>query len=199
MTTEGVVKFSCHWNRRPPEPGWPPQELNRWRSRLHALGLVGVYPNRIGYGNVSQRAEYPGQFVISGTQTGAWEQLGPEHYTRVVSVDLAGNAVTCEGPIRASSESLTHAVIYQSIPAVQCVFHVHHAALWTRLLHHLPTTSEAAAYGTPELARELLRLGRELAGQACGLVVMGGHPEGLLAFAEQPEQAGSLLLKYLAE
>lgn len=199
MTTEGVVKFTCQWVHKPPAQEGPPAELNRWRSRLFALGLVGVYPNRIGYGNVSQRIKGTNSFIISGTQTGHLEVLGAEHYTQVTAIDLDRNFVACEGPVQASSESLSHVALYLALPAVQCVFHVHHAGLWTKLAHQLPTTADAAAYGTPELARELLRLGQKLAGQNSGLVVLGGHPEGLMAFGETPDQAGSLLLRYLAE
>ncbi len=199
MASEGVVKFRCQWVYKPPAPDWPPADLNRWRSKLFALGLVGVYPNHIGFGNVSQRIAGTNSFIVSGTQTGQYETLGAEHYTRVTAVELERNFVACEGPVQASSESLSHVALYLALPASQCVFHVHHPGLWTKLAHKLPTTADHAAYGTPELARELLRVGQGLANKISGLVVMGGHPEGLMAFGPTPDQAGSQLLRYLAE
>ena len=73
MIDEGYIKFSIKWSK-----GSPPQHpdldhLNTIRTKLHKLGLIGVYDNGIGYGNLSIRSEKPEAFIISGTATGAKE------------------------------------------------------------------------------------------------------------------------------
>jgi hypothetical protein len=58
----------------------------------------------------------------------------------------------------ASSESLTHAAVYSGDGAAGAVIHCHADALWQRLVGRVPTTSAEVAYGTPEMAGEVLRL-----------------------------------------
>ena len=59
---EGVIRFDCRWTREAIEmdPGLL-QEINRWRSRLRELDLIGVLPGGVGFGNLSARYERPGQ------------------------------------------------------------------------------------------------------------------------------------------
>ncbi|MBK9456927.1 MAG: hypothetical protein IPO24_15745 [Bacteroidetes bacterium] len=45
-------------------------ELIVYRNKLAGLNLIGVYPDEIGYGNISQRIKQTPQFIISGTRTG---------------------------------------------------------------------------------------------------------------------------------
>ena len=81
---EGVIKFNLDFRAGPAPAQHEVAELNRWRQRLYALGLVGQDPARyegLGFGNVSVRC--PGGFLVSGTQTGGLETLGPQHYARV--------------------------------------------------------------------------------------------------------------------
>jgi L-ribulose-5-phosphate 4-epimerase len=77
------------------------------------------------------------------------------------------------------------------------VIHVHHGPLWTKLVDRLPTTDSAALAGTPEMARAIESLVRTLPARAEGLIVMGGHPEGLIAFGRDLEEAGGRILRAL--
>jgi len=56
------------------------------------------------------------QFVITGSATGEIPELEPGHYVKVNSFNIEDNAVQCVGPLKASSESLTHAAIYSADP-----------------------------------------------------------------------------------
>jgi L-ribulose-5-phosphate 4-epimerase len=190
---EGYVKFS---QQRQPGPALEPrlwQELESARALLYAAGLVGMYPDGIGYGNVScspellPAAQRP--FVISGTQTGHKPVLNGGDYVLVWRADIASNTVHCIGPIDASSESLTHAAVYAADPQARCVLHVHHAGHWERLLHRAPTTSPEVPYGTPEMAREVARLFTEGPLAEAGLFAMAGHEEGLVAFGRDTRGA----------
>jgi len=52
-------------------------------------------------------------FLISGTQIAHIKMLNGHHYTCVTDFSLKHNTLKVSGPIMASSESLTHSVIYQ--------------------------------------------------------------------------------------
>jgi ribulose-5-phosphate 4-epimerase/fuculose-1-phosphate aldolase len=118
--------------------------------------------------------------VISGTQTGGVAETTPGQYTRLTGWDVAANRVCCRGPVKASSESLTHAMLYDLMPGVGAVIHVHLHDLWMRLLHQVPTTREEVSYGTPEMAAEVKRLLVEDDLQRTCLFAMAGHEDGLV-------------------
>ena len=182
----GYVQFRCEWERAAPPAGPPVPELVACRNRLRWLGLVGAYPDGVGFGNVSGRRP-GGGFVASGTGTGGVAVAGPGHFTEVVWADAAANALGCRGPVAASSESLTHAAVYEADPAVGAVVHVHHLGLWETLRCVAPTTNPAAEAGTPAMAAAVRDLVR--AGVPGGLFVMGGHREGLMAFGRTGAEA----------
>ncbi len=189
---EGAIKFDCRWQRGPPPSAIEVAELCRWRDRLHALGSIGYDPaHAVGYGNLSVRAEGD-EVLISGTQTGGLAPFGPEHVTRIVAHDIASNQVTCVGPVEASSEALTHLALYALGPAVGAVMHVHDAALWRGLRDVAPTTDAGVAYGTPAMAREIERLARQH--PEARVLVMAGHPDGIIAYGADCQEAGTALL-----
>lgn len=196
MIDEGYIKFDIDW-----QPGEPPDEetvaeLNRWREPLFAAGLIGEYRDvGIGYGNLSRRVAGNGYFVISGTQTGHLEKLDAEHYALIVDYDIAANRVRCRGPVKASSESMTHAALYELDPAINAVVHVHNRPLWERHMERLPTTRADVAYGTPEMAREFARLYRDTAFRTTGIAVMAGHEDGILSFGDNLSEAARRILE----
>lgn len=187
---KGYVQFRCEWERAAAPVGPVVADLVRWRNRLRDLCLIGVYPDGIGFGNVSGRV--PGGFVISGTGTGGVADAGPEHFCEVVWADPDANALGCRGPVAASSESLSHTAVYAADPSAGAVIHVHHLGLWDALRGVLPTTDPAAEAGTPEMAVAVRAVVR--AGVPGGVFVMGGHREGLVAFGRNTEEAGGRLL-----
>jgi len=197
MPDEGYIKFDCRWIEGPPPPAAETEHLTDWRNRLHRLGMIGVYPDGIGYGNVSARRGDSAEFIISGTQTGAIATIDERHCAIVIDYDIEANALRCSGPVRASSESLTHAAIYRAEPAVQGVIHVHHPAAWEGLLGILPTTRADVPYGTPAMAHEIERLLRESALASGRVAVMGGHREGIIALGADLDDAGESLLSAL--
>ena len=184
MIDEGYVKFRCKWIETKPLPRKQIKELNRWRQKLYQLGLIGVYPDGIGFGNISIRIGRSEQFIISGTQTGGVPRLTTAHYTKVIAGDFKYNCLTGEGPIEASSESLTHLAVYQADQSVKTVIHVHHKKLWKKLLGVVPTISKRISYGTPAMARGVLQLFKETDVKRLKVFVMAGHEEGVVSFAK---------------
>src|SRR5215475_15765271 len=83
-------------------------------------------------------------------------KLSPPDCVRVVAYDFEKNWIRYEGGTVPSSESLTHAAIYESDPLISAVIHCHDSGLWATLLDHAPTTSKHVPYGTPEMAYEII-------------------------------------------
>jgi hypothetical protein len=200
---EGVIKFALEFRTGPPPAAQLLPELDAWRLIFRRLGLLGQDPQRyggLGFGNLSRRAGpvgTPGAFIVSGTQTGALERLRPTDYTTVLACDPAGNRVTASGPVRPSSEALSHGALYQSDPDIAWVMHLHSPAIFAAAGHlRLPITDPAATYGTPQLAEEIHRL-CPLTGRP-GLLVMGGHEDGILAFGTSAAATGGLVVQTLA-
>lgn len=195
MIDEGYIKFDIDWT--PTEPAACPEidELNRWREPLVEAGLIGYYEDLdIGYGNLSARLPFGGHFVISGTQTGHIRRTGYEHYSVVTDFDVDANRLVCRGAARASSESLTHAAIYSADATVNAVVHVHEPRLWRALRGILPTTPADAAYGTPDMARALVRLCHDPEFRSRGVAVMAGHDAGLIAVGKTIGEAARRVL-----
>lgn len=192
---KGYIQFHCDWESAPPFAGPAVEPLVAWRDRMYRLGLIGLYPDGIGYGNISARL--PVGFLISGTATGGLTALGAEHFAEVTAYDFATNRLRCRGAVRASSESLSHAAVYASDPTANVVIHVHHLGMWERFRDHIPTTDSRAEAGTPEMAWAIEELLRRPGVREGGLFVMGGHREGLMAFGRAADEAGRHILEAL--
>ena len=190
---EGYIKFNCRWIKDKPVGPEFISELNIWRSKLYNVGLIGMYDSGIGFGNISVRFG-TNNFLITGSATGGYEKLNESHYVVVTDYNLEQNSLTCRGPIKASSESLSHAVIYKNSPDTRAVIHIHNLKLWQQLLNNYPTTRESAAYGTPEMADEIEKLFNTADLHTERLIVMAGHREGIITFGETLDEAGELLL-----
>lgn len=198
MIDEGYIKYRCYWQETPAIAETDITELNLWRNQLYKLGLIGEYPNGIGFGNLSIRIPHSSELIVSGTQTGGIADLSAHHYTKVVDYDWQQNYVRCQGLIKASSETLTHGAIYTADSTVNAVIHVHHQQLWDNLLDAVPTTNPECAYGTPEMAREIIRLCQQPSTKNRRIIIMSGHESGIITFGSSLTEAGNILLSYFS-
>ncbi len=195
---EGYIKFNAHWTQSLSYSRQELAELDRWRQRMYEAGLIGAYDNGIGFGNISCRTEPGGSaFYITGSATGNVARLGAEHYSKVIRSSAASNELWCEGPIVASSESMSHAAVYGVLPDIQAVIHVHHRGMWEALLHRIPTTPADAPYGSPEMVAGIQHLLRTSDLPHIRFFAMAGHEEGLFSFGQTLEEAGTRLLQAL--
>ena len=197
MIDEGYIKYHMEWEKSSPLSSKFLSELIHWRQIMYAQQWIGLEENLgVGYGNISQRSpENPDTFIISGTQTGHIPELTPIHFTTVTAYNLSANTIHCRGPIKASSESLTHAALYALDPHIQAVIHIHENRAWENLCFQIPTTAQEVAYGTPEMAFEVEKLYRETLLPKTRLLAMAGHEGGLVSFGETLEKAGKVLLE----
>ena len=74
------------------------------------------------------------------------------------------------------------------------VIHCHNSDLWATLLDRVPTSSKAVAYGTPEMAYEIMRLFKEADVRTRNILVMAGHEGGILAFGKNFEDAFEVVM-----
>lgn len=199
MPDDGYIKFNCEWVKGEPLPMGMIEELNSWRRKMFDLGLIGMYDNGIGFGNISMRIPASKEFIITGSATGGIKNLKPEHYVKVTETHHDLNRLVCVGPIKASSESMTHSAVYDSDPECMAVIHVHNIGMWKSLIDKIPTTSKNATYGTPEMADEVMRLFRDTDVKEKGIFVMGGHEEGIITFGKTLQEAGDRMIEYFEE
>ncbi len=192
---EGYIKYDSDWTSGPAPDQESTSLLNTWRRPLFDAGLIGHYEDLgVGYGNLSIRCNSSEQFIISGTQTGHIADTDGQHYALVSCYDIDRNRVSSTGPVQASSESLTHAAIYELNDAINAVVHVHSRILWDALKDQLPTTATDVSYGTPEMAREFTRLYRDTSFRAGGVAIMAGHEEGIISIGHDLEEAATRML-----
>jgi len=199
IVDEGYIKYRInHLNGLEPLYFWT-SKLSRVRTELFDLGLIGMNEEGIGYGNISCRLASSNGFIISGAATGGIRELAPTDFSEVLSFDTQTNRVSCMGKIRSSSESMSHGSIYHADKKIKCVIHVHHEGMW-RYMQANPymSTSDAAAFGTPELADEISALVRGHA-RPKGLFVLKGHQDGVIAYAAELETARDMLLSVYQE
>jgi len=194
MNIEGYTKFVDDWNNSRVLSSKDIIPLNTWRNKLYSLGLIGAYGN-VGYGNISVRTEGD-VFIITGSKTGSHMLLTPDDYSKILEFDIDKNYVKSVGLRSASSESMTHAAIYSIDNKINAVIHVHNLELWNKLLHKVPTASKDAAYGTPEIAKEMIRLFKDEYAGRSGIIVTEGHKEGIFTFGKSLDSAGKILMEY---
>jgi hypothetical protein len=211
MPDEGVIQFEMEHEQCALEArryGELACELVAWREIMALTGLVGQEPGRYegaGYGNVSARvgprsaALGRRSFLITGSQTSGNRCIDLGDFAVVDGYDYAANRVRSHGSVMPSSESMTHAAAYDASPLVRCVLHAHSSVLWgSRRALRLPETDASVPYGTPEMAFEVGRLYRETVLPERQILAMGGHEDGILVLGRSPEEAGGLLLRWLA-
>lgn len=194
---EGVVKYTLQHVTAPITPPAEMAELLAVRRQLRALELIGADAHGIGYGNLSVRLYASPRFLITGSQSSGLAEVDQRHFAIITVVDLDRNVLRSTGEIPPSSEALTHAALYQVDGSIRAVVHVHSAAIWNAHRNVLPTTRDEVTYGTPEMGYEMIRLHKRSAIGRQGVVVMGGHQDGVIAFGPSVAQAAGEILKLI--
>ena len=193
---EGVIKFSYEFEKRLTisEVPW---EMQIWRDLFVGYELIGQVPDRyggFGFGNLSCRVGEA--FSITASQTGGLKRLTASDYALVDDWSLDRNHLSASGVKEPSSESLTHAAIYDSCLSVRFVFHVHSPLIWhARGPLGLPETSAEIPYGTVLMAQTLKELARDIGSD--GMIAMAGHEDGIIAWSTTAMGAGSLIFRAL--
>lgn len=201
--SEGVIRFRVHLNRKPLHEEPEIRQLIVWRDILYRMGLVGRDPLRysgLGFGNLSMRSlRKPDSFVVTGSQTGGLEQLSEMHFCRVIAWKFEPPELWAEGLTSPSSESLTHAAIYESEKKVGAVIHVHCPEIWHQgETIGLAVSDPAAGCGTSALALEMRSMMATWKPVDGGIWILGGHEDGVIAFGNDLMQTGLLVIQWYA-
>lgn len=185
---EGYIKFICRWTKT--EKAVPVSTpLLSARDRMHELAFIGFdAKHQVGYGNISERTK-GNCFIISGTQTGHIFPIQPTDFTQIVDFNIGNNEVNCQGPAQASSETMTHAALYEALPNINCIIHIHNKLIWEKLLNTELVTKDDVPYGTPEMAYEIKRLVKLENVTNANILAMAGHEDGVIAFGKTFENA----------
>jgi ribulose-5-phosphate 4-epimerase/fuculose-1-phosphate aldolase len=189
------VKFTYQRMRADIAPFNALAELNACRRELVELRLIGLDSNGMGFGNLSVRDGSSRNFYITGSATSDLPKLSLTDCVRVVDYNFKKNQLQYDGTAIPSSESLTHAAIYESDPAISAVIHCHDSVLWQTLLDVAPTTSKETAYGTCEMAYEIMRLFKETDVRSRKILVMAGHEGGIVTSGKNLEEAFAVLMR----
>lgn len=187
---EGIIKFKPQWNALDSILKSEYEYVNPWRKLCYDKLYIGVGEDGIGYGNISFRIGDSKKFIISGSATGNISNLKKEHYSKVIDFDIEQNSLLCEGLNIASSESLSHAAIYQINNGAKCVIHIHNNTLWKRNIEIIPTTDSTIEYGSVEMAKAISSLSKD---KERGTIIMGGHEDGIIVFGNSFEVCIELL------
>ena len=171
------------------------REINAARDVMCREGLIGADASRyggLGFGNLSVRYGAPakGELLISGSQTGHLAELTASDIACVTGSDSQHNVLEAKGLTVPSSESMTHAVLYQSDASIDAIIHVHSPDIW----YHgaalgLPATASEIVYGTPQMARAVALLASDARrGKMPMTFTMRGHQDGVIAAGENLAQ-----------
>jgi L-ribulose-5-phosphate 4-epimerase len=194
---EGVVKYTVkHETARITFPAEMPDFFS-WRRTLRELQLIGEDAAGVGYGNLSIRLYATPTFLITSSQTSGLADVDQQHFARVTVVDVDRNFLRSVGEHPPSSEALSHAALYQMHGGIRAVVHVHSRSIWTAWRDRLPTSRAEVLYGTPGMAYEMIRLHKRSALGRQGVIVMGGHQDGVISFGPSLADAAGEILALL--
>lgn len=209
IDTEGVTKFELEFSAADPPAISAIAEAGSWRDIFFRLGVIGQREERyLGYafGNVSCRAtdnragEKQPLFYVTGSQTGRFEVLGARHFSIVSGYDLSTNYLRASGAIEPSSESLSHAALYDADPDISFVFHVHSPEIWRNAGRlDIPETAPEILYGTPEMAEAIKLAYNACEHRSAGLISMAGHEDGIISYGYTAQAAGICIVVALAQ
>lgn len=191
--TEGVIKYNTSKQVKKNSVNVLDfRTIEKYRRKLNRLNLIGCYKNGIGFGNISMIGR-DGKILITASQTGHLKSLRPKHYAKLIKYDVDTMTLRYEGIGKASSETLTHCSLYESIKGAKAVIHVHNEKLWHSLMDAgYPTVDAAVEYGTKEMAGAVKELFKK-SGKTSGIFATAGHFEGVFVFADSLKAAYRLL------
>jgi len=194
---DGIIKYNFDFNQTAPLDKELWSEIEDVRKRLYKLNMIGVYPNGIGFGNISKRIS-DGSFVITGTQTGDLENLSNEHYSLVEEFNDSEFYLKSKGTIKPSSEALTHGTIYNLSKDIKGVIHIHSLNLWNFMIDNNFLVTNNVPYGSKEMIEDIKNLYTENDINDSKFSMLG-HEEGIIVFGKTLKEAELTLYALIGE
>lgn len=186
--TEAVIQFLYRLHSPCAEADAAAQTMAPVFRAAQELGVIGRDPQRyegLAFGNLSHRPAGAEGFWVTATQTADRRLLRPQDLVWIDSWQLEQQTVVAHGNLPPSSETLSHAAIHGARAGTALwVLHGHAPSIWQQAAARgWAVTDVAAANGTLALARALAAL----ATPASGLIVMGGHRDGVIAYGDEAD------------
>jgi len=114
-------------------------KIEKIRSRLFCLGIIGSYSNCTNAGSVSIKYnKNKNSFVITGKNTGELPKLKPNYYSFVKKVDFSKQKMFCLGPNKPSNEWLIHSYLYNLDIQIKAVIVINNEKLWDLIYSNNP-------------------------------------------------------------
>ena len=167
-------------------------ELIEWSKRFSKENLAPTFESDNALrsaGNLSFR--FGGGFVITSSG-GNFDRDSIKDLVLVTDFDFETGKVYAEGLHNPSSESLIHALVYQTRPDVTAVFHGHDDLILEKADELELSQVSRLPYGSKQLAKEVSH-----ALQNSDFVVMKGH--GFVCVGSSIKRAGELTLEVSAK
>ncbi len=192
---DGVIKFLPRSVSLRPPPF--PTELDNYRNSLREKGLIGVYPNGTGHGNVAILAE-DGSLIVTATQTQATKYLDQNGYALIPpEADVDQEDVPYEGTQIPSSESRTLLAIARRRPLVTAVVHIHHQEGQQRAIElGIVESAGRYGYGTIGFAHEAIDVVDRI-DEDTGAFGTPSHPDGLFFYGRTIDEAYQQTVEYI--
>lgn len=106
-------------------------KIEKTRSRLFCLGLLGAYSNGSSFGSISLRYnKNKDSFVISGKDTGEFPKLNPNYYSFIKKFDFDKKRMYCVGVSKPSREWIIHSHLYKLDAQIKAVIVVNNEKIW---------------------------------------------------------------------
>lgn len=162
-------------------------KIEKVRSRLHCLGLIGSYCNGRSYGNVSVRYKKKNSFVITGTQTGEYPKLSPSYYSLVKKLDFQKGLTYAVGPSRPSCQSGLHWSIYTIDSQINAIIHIYSEKVMEYMLENdyltIPNTNYKT-FHSPTILKEVTSLYKNIDPFLNNIFLITGELEGIVVFGK---------------
>jgi ribulose-5-phosphate 4-epimerase/fuculose-1-phosphate aldolase len=183
------IKFKVEYLAKKSPEDTVLKDLQYWAAKFHALSLTPLYQGGSS-GNLSVRKKDQ-SFLITASHTNLGDKLKNKDFVLVEKIDNEKNTAYVQGVREPSSETLLHAVIYESRPEINAVFHGHSAEILRAAEEHKwIQTKQEYPYGSKALLASVMDV---LATN--NFIILKNH--GFLSLGRSPKEAGELSLKYL--
>lgn len=204
MDTEGTIRFAYALDTPDGPVAHPAMlaALNGWRAVFRRLGVLGQESGRyggLGFGNLSARdPERPDEFLITASQTAGAPALTDHELVRITHSNPGRFWVDATGHHPPSSETLTHAMLYQADETLAWVFHLHSPDIWQQAeALYLPATGETVPYGSPAMVDAVAGLLTRHPARPLVFVTLG-HLDGVFACGSSANATGAAVVSLLA-
>lgn len=154
------------------------------RKKLYSRKYIGTDNTGQSYGNISMKLSNSNIFVISSTQTGFKTTTSLNDYSLIFDYDLEQFTTKAFGLKEPSSETLTHACVYDCDNSISAIIHIHDFRLWEKMINSCcHNVTAEVPYGTAEMTIETRKIVNDRNRKDQNdIFAMAGHHGGIVSY-----------------